>query len=1030
LSRSLWRKEKIVMCPHRTPRSLVLLLLTALATGLTPHRANAADQKSPFILDLIDGSQIPGELSGSRNGRDLRWRSRYFTEPLDFPQSALKSVRYDQVGPPPAPTGEFCFELISNDFIYGDLRELTDKELVVASARLGSVRFSRDFVRRIYRYKGADAIYLGPNGLLGWKDRSNSPQWLDDGGQLQTSRTGASIYANLNLPALARIEVELSWQQKPDFALGLGVNESETASRGFHFEVWDKDLVAVAESARDADVASLQKVEAGPGRVRIQAYLDQNQGRLVLLSSTGKILATLNTHPKKPQVFPGVRLTNGRGDVRLESIRVARWNGQLPKEARENQPRFHRTDGTIVYGQLTAYDGKRKQFTIRDGSTDTVVGQDVMSDMLLMPALNADGTHNSPVDTLYEDDAQVKELRTEIDRANEAMARFKTVSSSPEKLPEYQSIVTNISELKQKIALRKESLRATSMKSGSKPGVKADAVDGSIVRISLRDGQRLSGFLSKITDKHLTLSSAELKGPLPIPFTELRLLVVPRFNALESTARSSEGRAGRLEIEDMVVKGWLVPGKESGTTSCLAWHPDLSLNSSSIALGCAGHIVYVDSPQRAAAVPARQNRQQQIAFAPNGGMIQQVFIDGRGNDPYASKQPQQTLLPGGGKPALHLRTGDTIPCEVTNINEKGISLKTPIAETNFVPHEKIKSIELITTWGSNQIEEAKRDRLLTLPRLQRDSPPTHLICSKNGDFLRGRILSMDENELKVEVRLETRKIPRDRVAQIIWLHPDELSDKPVAQTAAKAGAKTRVQTIRPNGDRLTFVADKTDLKQISGRSDVLGPCHVELSEVDQVLFGSFIEESAALLAYQRWKLHHAQDPRYVLAEASGGAPGSSSGVESPLVGQPAYAFQLDMLDGTQFNLAARKGRILVLDFWATWCGPCMQTMPLVDEVVRSFADKQVDLVAVNMEEQPQAIKSMLERHKLKIPVALDRDGVIAAKYAVTAIPQTVVIDREGKVVRLFVGGGKNTVEALRKVLQELTDGKPAGEKSN
>jgi thiol-disulfide isomerase/thioredoxin len=283
---------------------------------------------------------------------------------------------------------------------------------------------------------------------------------------------------------------------------------------------------------------------------------------------------------------------------------------------------------------------------------------------------------------------------------------------------------------------------------------------------------------------------------------------------------------------------------------------------------------------------------------------------------------------------------------------------------------------------------------------------------------------MDENELKVEVRLETRKIPRDRVAQIIWLHPDELSDKPGANVTVKAGTKTRVQMIRPNGDRLTFVAEKADAKQVSGRSEILGPCRVELAEVDQLLFGSFIERSAALLAYQRWKLHHAPDPRYVQAEGTVGATGAATGAESPLVGQAAPVFQLNMLDGTQFNLAARKGRIQVLDFWATWCGPCMQTMPLVDEVLRSFADKQVDLVAVNLEEQPQAIKSMLERHKLKVPVALDRDGVVAAKYAVTAIPQTVVIDKEGKVVRLFVGGGKNTAEALRKILQELTEGKP------
>ena len=66
----------------------------------------------------------------------------------------------------------------------------------------------------------------------------------------------------------------------------------------------------------------------------------------------------------------------------------------------------------------------------------------------------------------------------------------------------------------------------------------------------------------------------------------------------------------------------------------------------------------------------------------------------------------------------------------------------------------------------------------------------------------------------------------------------------------------------------------------------------------------------------------------------------------------------------------------------------------------------------------------MERHKLKVPVALDRDGVVAAKYAVTAIPQTVVIDREGKIARLFVGGGPKMADALRKAIQELNGDKP------
>jgi peroxiredoxin len=95
-------------------------------------------------------------------------------------------------------------------------------------------------------------------------------------------------------------------------------------------------------------------------------------------------------------------------------------------------------------------------------------------------------------------------------------------------------------------------------------------------------------------------------------------------------------------------------------------------------------------------------------------------------------------------------------------------------------------------------------------------------------------------------------------------------------------------------------------------------------------------------------------------------------------------------------------------------------MPLVDGVTREFAGRGVELVAVNMEESPEQVKPMLERHKFKMPVALDRDGVAAARYSVTSLPQVVVIDRDGKVARLFIGAGKTMVESLRKALEELS----------
>src|SRR6185437_15419568 len=141
-------------------------------------------------------------------------------------------------------------------------------------------------------------------------------------------------------------------------------------------------------------------------------------------------------------------------------------------------------------------------------------------------------------------------------------------------------------------------------------------------------------------------------------------------------------------------------------------------------------------------------------------------------------------------------------CEVEGIDENGVLIKTPISDATFVAHEKVKAIELTSeTSSAVRLNKVKRERLLMLPRMQRDNPPTHLIHSRNGDFLRGRVIGMNDKVLRVEARLETKEIPRDRIAQIIWLHPDELE-----QTAAagahekdKAGGEPARKEARTDG---------------------------------------------------------------------------------------------------------------------------------------------------------------------------------------------------------------------------------------
>src|SRR5262249_25293828 len=177
------------------------------------------------VLHLTNGGFVHGELIASPDPKVLRWRSPVFAQPLEFPVSALNAVQYPVPAQPPKPAGEYCFELVDDDVAYGNLLGMTEDELDVDVPGIGRLHVRRDHVRRLDRWKGADSIYLGPNGLAGWQDSVPAGQWREDGGQLLTDQPGASLFCNLGLPEKAMIEVELSWKRKPNFLLALGTEE-------------------------------------------------------------------------------------------------------------------------------------------------------------------------------------------------------------------------------------------------------------------------------------------------------------------------------------------------------------------------------------------------------------------------------------------------------------------------------------------------------------------------------------------------------------------------------------------------------------------------------------------------------------------------------------------------------------------------------------------------------------------------------------------------------------------------------------
>jgi peroxiredoxin/outer membrane lipoprotein-sorting protein len=132
----------------------------------------------------------------------------------------------------------------------------------------------------------------------------------------------------------------------------------------------------------------------------------------------------------------------------------------------------------------------------------------------------------------------------------------------------------------------------------------------------------------------------------------------------------------------------------------------------------------------------------------------------------------------------------------------------------------------------------------------------------------------------------------------------------------------------------------------------------------------------------------------------------------PMDGKPAPDFTLERLEGGEVKLANLKGKVVVLDFWATWCPPCREGLP---HLAKLYAEKKADglqLFAVNVRETKPQVQQFLEKAKLSLPVLMDTKGEVAGKYAVRGIPKTIVIGKDGKISAVFVGFGPGSGEKI------------------
>ncbi len=135
--------------------------------------------------------------------------------------------------------------------------------------------------------------------------------------------------------------------------------------------------------------------------------------------------------------------------------------------------------------------------------------------------------------------------------------------------------------------------------------------------------------------------------------------------------------------------------------------------------------------------------------------------------------------------------------------------------------------------------------------------------------------------------------------------------------------------------------------------------------------------------------------------------------------------EFKLLDGGTFNLKASKGKVILINLWATWCGPCRKEMPELVKMQDKYRDKGFEIIGLDTDpESPEEIKEFAEKMNLNYKLGWAENEMVNEFFKLAqmnGIPQSFLINREGKLTGMFRGGGSSVVEKMKETVEEIVN---------